>query len=134
MFTDFTGVLKILTQNTFQCTSHNFDPCVPPETSSEQNLNAEGSIYSYTTHEHMHIAYTCHKSTIQGKHFYFFGSRQLIVTKVDGRAGAKKTKAYNSGMLLRSADAPYKLCVTSEMQIFRHQCNTNTQGTNTTVM
>ena len=41
-----------------------------------------------------------------------FGSRQLIVTKVDGRAGAKKKKpkAYDS-LMLRSADAHYKLCV-----------------------
>ena len=45
----------------------------------------------------------------------FFGSRQLMVAKMNGRAGTKKTKknkkTYDSGELLSSADAPYKRCV-----------------------
>ena len=45
----------------------------------------------------------------KGNIFMFFGSRQIIVTKVDGRQ--KKPKAFDSGIMLRSADAPYKLCV-----------------------
>ena len=43
--------------------------------------------------------------------FLFFGSRQLMVAKMNRRAGAKKTKKDDSGELLSSADAPYKWCV-----------------------
>ena len=39
----------------------------------------------------------------------FFGSHQLMVAKMNERAGAKKT--YGSDELLSSADAPYKRCV-----------------------
>ena len=37
--------------------------------------------------------------------FRFFGSRQLMVAKMNGRAGAK-TNTHDSGELLSSADAP----------------------------
>ena len=30
----------------------------------------------------------------EGKPFYFFGSRQLMAAKMNGRAGAKKTNEY----------------------------------------
>ena len=38
--------------------------------------------------------------------FLTFGSRQLMVAKMNGQAGAKKTKTYDGGELLSSADAP----------------------------
>ena len=42
----------------------------------------------------------------------FFGSRQLMVAEMNGRAGAeKKETTYDSGELLSTADAPYKRCV-----------------------
>ena len=45
----------------------------------------------------------------------FFGSRQPMVAKMNGRAEAKKMKnnekTYDSGEMLSSADAPYKRCV-----------------------
>ena len=44
---------------------------------------------------------------ILGEAFFWFLSTH---SHQSGRAGAKKTKAYDSGMLLRSADAPYELC------------------------
>ena len=57
--------------------------------------------------------------------FLFFRSRQLMVAKMNKRAGAKKT--YDSGELLSSADAPYKRCVC--------QRNANLKGikSNTTI-
>ena len=67
--------------------------------------------------------------SIEGRLSYFvFGSRQLIVTKVDERAGAKKSKAYDSGIM--SLTHPLNCVYTSEVQILTHKCNTNTQDKN----
>ena len=40
----------------------------------------------------------------------FFGSRQIMVARMNGRAGAKN-KTYDSGGLLSSADASYQRCL-----------------------
>ena len=50
-----------------------------------------------------------HEEVHKGSLSFFFGSLQLVVAKMNGRAGAKKT--YDSGELLGPADAPYKRCV-----------------------
>ena len=60
----------------------------------------------------MHAMFTVYASytfRFMVREAFFSGSRQLMVAKMNGQAGAKKK--YDSGELLSSADAPYKRCL-----------------------